>query len=70
VGSLIIAFGLFIAATGRQWQEPVTAFLTAPQWSATLELWLPYWPFEPFLSLFVIGLGVMLVTWIQAPEGR
>jgi hypothetical protein len=40
----------------------MTAFLTAPQWSATLELWLPYWPFEPYLSLFIIGLGTLLVT--------
>jgi hypothetical protein len=44
------------------WQEPVTTFLTAPNWSANLELWLPFWPFEPYLSLFVIGFGTMLVT--------
>ena len=62
MSSAIIAFGLLVAATGLQWQEPVTAFLTGPEWSANLELWLPYWPFEPFLSLFVIGLGTMLVS--------
>jgi len=62
LGGVIIAFGLFVSATGLHWQKPVTAFLTAPKWSANLVLWLPYWPFEPYLSLFIIGLGAMLVT--------
>lgn len=61
-GGAVIAFGLLVAATGREWQDAVTAFLTAPAWSANLELWLPFWPFEPFLSLFIIGLGTMIVT--------
>jgi hypothetical protein len=62
LGSAIIAFGLFVAATGLYWQEPVTAFLTAPKWSAELVLWLPFWPFEPYLSIFIIGLGAALLT--------
>jgi DMSO/TMAO reductase YedYZ heme-binding membrane subunit len=62
LGGTIIAFGLLVAATGVHWQKPVTAFLTAPKWSADLVLWLPYWPFEPYLSLFIIGLGAMLVS--------
>ena len=66
MGTAIIAFGLFVSATGLHWQEPVTAFLTAPKWSADLVLWLPYWPFEPYLSLFIIGLGAMLVTKARA----
>ena len=63
LGSAFIAFGLFLSAS--QWQESVTAFLTAPKWSENLVLWLPYWPFEPFLSLFIIGLGAMLVTKVK-----
>jgi len=66
LGSAIIAFGLLVAATGLQWREPVTEFLLAPAWSANLVLWLPYWPFEPFLSIFIIGLGAMLVTKARA----
>jgi hypothetical protein len=62
LGGAIIAFGLFVSATGLYWQEPVTAFLTAPKWSADLVLWLPYWPFEPYLSLIIIGLGALLLT--------
>jgi sulfoxide reductase heme-binding subunit YedZ len=66
LGGAIVVFGLIVSATGLQWQESVTAFLTAPKWSADLVLWLPFWPFEPYLSLFIIGLGTMLVTRARA----
>ena len=62
LGGAIIIFGLFVAATGLHWQEPVTTFLTNPKWSADLVLWLPYWPLEPYLSIFIIGLGATLFT--------
>jgi DMSO/TMAO reductase YedYZ heme-binding membrane subunit len=61
-GGALIAFGLVAAATGLQWREPVSGFLLAPAWSANLELWLPFWPFEPFLPLFIVGLGTLLLT--------
>ncbi len=66
LGGAIIAFGFLVAATGLQWQEQVTNYLLAPAWSANLVLWLPYWPFEPYLSLFIIGLGAALVTRSQS----
>ena len=62
LGSAIIVLGLVWSAYGLYSQERVTGFLTTPEWSANLVLWLPFWPFEPFLSLFIIGLGTMLVT--------
>ena len=62
MGSAIIVLGLVWSAYGLYWQERVTGFLTTPEWSADLVLWLPFWPFEPFLSLFIIGLGTMLAT--------
>lgn len=62
LGGATIAIGLLVAATGLRWQEPVTTFLTAPPWSANLVLWLPFWPFEPYLSLFIVGLGTLLAT--------
>ena len=62
LGSAIIILGLVWSAYGLHWQERVTGFLTTPEWSADLVLWLPFWPFEPFLSLFIIGLGTMLAT--------
>jgi len=61
-GSLAIAVGLLVSASGQYWQKAVSGFLSAPQWSADLELWFPYWPFEPFLSLLIIGFGVLLLT--------
>ncbi len=66
LGTAMIAFGLFVSASGLHWQEPVTAFLTAQKWSADLVLWLPFWPFEPYLSLFIIGLGALLVTRVSS----
>ncbi len=65
-GGAFIGLGLFLATWGLRWQEATTGFLTGPGWSATLELWLPYWPFEPFLSIFLIGLGTLLTTRIRA----
>lgn len=67
LGAVLIAIGLVVSATGLDWQDPMTALLTAPAWSANLELWLPYWPFEPFLSLFIIGLGTFLLTRAAVP---
>ncbi|MDA0705314.1 MAG: hypothetical protein O2805_01505 [Proteobacteria bacterium] len=61
-GAAIIVFGLLLSATGLQWQDLATQFVTGPAWSANLSLWLPFWPFEPFWSLFFIGAGTMLVT--------
>ena len=62
LGGAIVCCGLLAAGTGLRWREPVTAFLTAPQWSENLLLWLPFWPFEPFLPLVLIGLGTLLAT--------
>ncbi|NQY64400.1 MAG: hypothetical protein HRT38_11825 [Alteromonadaceae bacterium] len=62
LGSAMIFFALIASAIGMHWQKPLTAFLTGKPWSAELELWLPFWPFEPFLPLFILGLGTLLIT--------
>ena len=62
LGGLAITAGLVAAASGKLWQKTVSGFLLTPKWSADLELWFPYWPFEPFLSLLMIGFGVLLMT--------
>ena len=69
-GGLLIAAGLITAIVSPYHHEAVTGFLTAPAWSANLELWLPFWPFEPFLSIFMIGLGTLLATHAPATAGR
>ena len=61
-GSLLVIGGLVVAATGDLWYEPVSARVLAADWSADLERWLPFWPFEPFYSLVLIGAGVWLAT--------
>lgn len=66
LGGTLIAFGILVASTGLQWQKPLTDFLLTPAWSANLVLWLPFWPFEPYLSLFIIGLGTLLITKARA----
>ena len=62
LGGLFIIFGLLGSASGFYWQDLITSLFTASAWSAELELWLPFWPFEPFLSLLVIGIGTLLIT--------
>ncbi len=62
LGGVVIAVGLIAAATGLTWQDTASTLLTTPGWSANLEDWLPFWPFEPFLPLFLVGLGALLMT--------
>ena len=66
LGGMLIAAGLVMAVVSPYQHDAITGFLTAPAWSATLERWLPFWPFEPFLSIFLIGLGTMLATHVPA----
>ena len=68
LGSAIIIFGLVWSAASLYWQERITDFLTASAWSADLVLWVPFWPYEPYLSLFIIGLGTMLITTVRSAE--
>ena len=67
LGGVIIVSGL-IWSTSFYWQDRVTDFLTASAWSADLVLWLPFWPYEPYLSLFIIGLGTMLITKVRSAD--
>ena len=61
-GYLFIILGFLIAQFGLLWREPTTNFLLSPNWSSNLELWLPFWPLEPFFCFFAIGAGVWLLT--------
>lgn len=62
VATGLILIGLAAAATPMYWQEITTNFLTSPGWSAELVLWLPFWPMEPFLPLFLIWFATSLLT--------
>lgn len=62
LGTSLIGAGIVASATGLYWQDTVSTALTKAPWSATLELWLPFWPFEPFLPLVAMGIGTWLLT--------
>ena len=68
LGGALIATGIVFAAYSPYQYETISSFLMTPDWSATLGLWLPFWPFEPFLSLFIIGIGTMLATYADASD--
>jgi DMSO/TMAO reductase YedYZ heme-binding membrane subunit len=61
-GGALILFGLYFSMASLYNQEALTTFLTTPKWSEEMVLWFPYWPFEPYISLFILGLGTQLVT--------
>lgn len=57
-----VGAGLIAASFGSLWRETVSDMLTGYSFTQIPELYLPYWPFEPYLPLLVIALGVLLMT--------
>ncbi len=68
-GSVSVVLGIVLAVFSPNWQGAITEYFTASKWSADLVLWFPFWPFEPYLSLFLIGVGAMLVTEVRSNVG-
>ena len=70
-GSALIITGLLGAATGNYWYGPVNGLATFPEWSAQMELWLPFYPLEPFLPLLMMAMGAWIYTGVSAshPQG-
>jgi len=62
LGYVIIAIGLVAAGFGSILQKSAEQYLTGYTITRWPELYLPYWPFEPFVALFVIALGAFLIT--------
>ncbi len=62
LGYAIIGVGLVAASFGSSWQKTAEQYLTGYTFTRWPELYLPYWPFEPFLPLFIIALGAFLVS--------
>jgi DMSO/TMAO reductase YedYZ heme-binding membrane subunit len=61
-GSVLILIGVIAVGAGSVWATPATTFLTGYAITEPLELYLPYWPFEPYLPIFLIALGALLTT--------
>jgi hypothetical protein len=70
VGSVIVLIGLIAAGSGSVWGKPAVELLTGYAITRLPELYLPYWPFEPYLPIFIIALGAFLTTklWSKVPE--
>jgi DMSO/TMAO reductase YedYZ heme-binding membrane subunit len=61
IGIGIIAFGGMAATFGSAWVGLSEDFLYGYAFTRIPELYIPYWPFEPFLPLFMIALGICLL---------
>ena len=69
-GLALVGIGLVAAASGGAWRATAEQYLYGYAVTTVPELYLPYWPFEPFLSLAVILLGVYLLRSDRAsPRG-
>ena len=62
MGYAVIAFGIVAASFGSVWRESAEELLYGHAMTRLPEEFLPYWPFEPFLPLFVIAFGVCLTA--------
>lgn len=61
-GSAVILAGVIGAATGSFWQEAAHANMYDVSWAQFLELYVPYWPFVPYLPMFAIAAGAFLLV--------
>ena len=62
LGGVVVLCSLVLAGSGHLWQPALSSALLEPAWSAELELWLPFWPFEPFAPLLMMASGVWVAT--------
>jgi hypothetical protein len=62
MGCLVVGIGLIAASFGSAWRETADELLTGYAITQIPELYLPYWPFQPYLPLFTIALGAFLVA--------
>ncbi|MEE3326305.1 MAG: hypothetical protein VX252_03155 [Myxococcota bacterium] len=66
VGGIIIAVGAWMAVSGSYWYGPSEPWVYGYTLTQIPELYVPYWPFEPFWPLGVIALG----TYLLGIQGR
>jgi DMSO/TMAO reductase YedYZ heme-binding membrane subunit len=68
LGVAVVGIGLVAAGVGSAWQKTAEDLLTGYSLTRIPELYLPYWPFEPFLALFLIAVGAFLLSGAKAPK--
>jgi len=57
---------MLVATFGTTWRMTAQEFLYGYSFTRVPELFLPYWPFEPYLPLLVIALGAAMLTRARA----
>ncbi len=62
LGSLVVLTGMVGAATGSLWERLAHDNLEGVGWAMPLELYMPYWPFIPYLPLFALAVGGYLIV--------
>ncbi len=67
IGYMFLLAGVIVACLSGLWRESAEAILTGHSLTYIPDNYLPYWPFEPFYSMFIILLGSWLTL---ARQGR
>ncbi|MDJ0879172.1 MAG: hypothetical protein QNI86_11205 [Halieaceae bacterium] len=67
-GSVVILLGVIGAATGSQWENLAHTNLEGIAWAMPLELYMPYWPFIPYLPMFALAAGAYLIVRARRTE--
>ena len=57
-----IGVGLVAAVFGNAWYPTAATLLTGYAFIRILELYVPYWPFEPWLPVFAIAPDAYLIS--------
>jgi len=66
LGITVVALGFVAASTGSLWYGTAEKWLSGYAFTHIPETYLPYWPFEPWLPLAIIALGMLLATKVRA----
>ena len=62
LGLIVVAVGVLGTSSGSLWSEPAHLHLYGYLATEFLELYVPYWPLIPFLPMFVILPGALLLA--------
>ncbi len=61
-GYAFVALGVVVAGSGGYWYPRAEELLYGHALTRMPELYLPYWPFEPWFAVLVFGLGAWLLA--------
>ena len=62
IGISFVALGLVVAVSGTLWGPIAQRVLYGYSLTRFPELFLPYWPFEPFIALAFLAFGLVLIS--------